>query len=579
MNVLEEPISNGISVVTVSMNRTYHLIQSIPTWKRALRNHTNEIIVLDWGSEIPIEDIWGGIKLLRVFYKYWHLSLAYNIAVQCSKYNKILKLDADDILKEDFFEKNVLDVGTFLTGDWKLARNENETHLNGIVFIDRELFFKIAGYNEMIQTYGYDDTDLYERASEHSVKKSIDLNTVSHIAHSDNLRGNNLHKSILDNMLLSRMYKWKGPMTPIIKVKKGNPIRLKIRNTYKFIAKNISNVYDAFDFTMRFISREILSPRLFPLQIRKKIYIEAINGLCNRLRSFASAAVIACAINRDLILIWESSHHCEAFFKDLFDTKPFDKLPINFTILNEKPNDVRIKKYILTNDQIIPTTFFSKYLDGPSNGLPSDFLPSKLLDIPSYFPRYRKDVKELYEAEDIYLITADVIINKYTNWSKESNFLRKYIKPEKSLLSKIDTFKAIRNNIGVHIRMGQKASYDDTDGWDESAKKSWEKWRKHSHMSNFVRKMKEILNSDPSQRFYLAADNQYIYDELLKHFDCIDFFRRDLFDRSVNQIKTAVIDLFLLSKTKQLLGSNWSTFTEIAHKLSGKRTYLSGIDF
>lgn len=581
-------IQNGISLVVVSMNRTHHLLQSIPSWKRALEriDEPYEIIVLDWGSTIPIINTWK-IILIRILKKYWHLSLAYNIVLQFTKYNKILKLDADSILYDNFFKKNILEPNTFLTGNWKLAKNENESHVNGIVYIYRELIFKISGYNEMIQTYGYDDTDLYERAAVLAQHKNLDPETIHHIPHNNKLRGSkNLRKSIISNMLLAHKYKWNGPMSQISKIKDGNPIKIQIKDTYKFISIDAADCKD-FDYSMRFLSS--ISPRLSPSVKRKKLYIEAINGLCNRLRSFASAAVIACAINRDLILIWEPSSHCEAEFIDLFELMPLNNLPVIFTLLNKKPSNVNKKVLFLDDLQSVkegkpsgPSGFGRPSgLGRPSGGrpsglgMPSSHRPLEIFIQPPHLPEY--DLED--EVEDLYLITANVITNKYTNWFKESDFLRQYLIPTKEILNKINRFPSVINHIGVHIRMGQKASYDSTDGWDEQSKKSWDKWRKNSHMSIFIKHMKMILTKLPHQRFFLAADEKYIYDEVLNNFDCIDYVKRTTFDRSIEQIQSGLVDLMLLSRTKFLLGSNWSTFTELAQRFGSKTAYLAGIDF
>jgi hypothetical protein len=542
MNVLQEPITKGISIIVVSMNRTSYLTQTIPSWKKALSKVKDpwEIVVLDWGSTIPIMNIWG-IKLIRITKKYWHLSLAYNVASQFSRYDKILKLDADSLLSHDFFEKNEISRDCFVTGDWRLARNANETHINGVVFLDRDLFFKISGFNELIFTYGYDDTDLYERASEFSTRKSLAMDTVYHIPHSDELRGcNDIQRSIFSNMLLSHKYKWEGPMTVITRIKRTDPIRIQIQDTFKYISEEIIHSYKHFNFTMRFLTREALSPILFPSLRRKRLYIEVVNGLCNRLRSLASAAVIACSTNRDLVLVWIPSNHCEARYTDLFEVEPLLDLPVGFILSEDRFNS--------SHEQIASNS--------------------------------SQEIFDDNEQGDAYLITANVISSKYTNWNKESEFVRIYIKPVKELRVEIDNFGDVSGHIGVHIRMGQFADYDSTEGWTSKAKSSWEKWRKNSDYTIFSKCITKILEENPSQRFFLAADSSNVYDELIKSFgNNIDFMKRDVFDRSSKQIRYAVVDLFVLSKTRLLLGSNWSTFTELVQKLGKKKTYLAGLDF
>ncbi len=59
----------------------------------------------------------------------------------------------------------------------------------------------------------------------------------------------------------------------------------------------------------------------------------------------------------------------------------------------------------------------------------------------------------------------------------------------------------------------------------------------------------------------------------------IIYVKRNCYDRSQAQIQTALIDMLLLSKTKVIWGSNWSSFTEIAHRIGGQQLRLAGVDF
>jgi Xyloglucan fucosyltransferase. len=188
--------------------------------------------------------------------------------------------------------------------------------------------------------------------------------------------------------------------------------------------------------------------------------------------------------------------------------------------------------------------------------------------------------RPLSEDEDIYIISSNVLSNKHTNWLKESELLKKVLKPVPIIETEIKKYGSMRNHVGIHIRMGQQNSlHDSTEGWVEPCKKSWKKWRENSHVSIFIRKVEEILHKTPNQKFFLAADTKHSYDMFLNRFENIRYVPRKLFDRSAEQVKYALIDIFLLSQTDYLLGSNWSTFTEIAQKLGGKKCFFAGIDF
>jgi hypothetical protein len=75
----------------------------------------------------------------------------------------MLKLDCDTFLFEDFFSIHPQLDKSLYFGNYKLARNENERHLNGIIYTPLSTFREVNGYDERIQTYGWDDDNLYSR--------------------------------------------------------------------------------------------------------------------------------------------------------------------------------------------------------------------------------------------------------------------------------------------------------------------------------------------------------------------------------------------------------------------------------
>src|SRR5271170_3569901 len=184
-------IKKGISIFTASMNRNEFLEKSIPSW---LILPVDEIIIVDWGSKIPVLEIVKKYNDPRIRVitipnrKYWILTYAFNVSARFTTRNNILKVDADTILHSNFLSKHPINNYIFYAGDWRLANNENEKHTNGIVYLKRKHFFNVNGYNEYIQTYGWDDCDLYDRLSKKIMRHPIDLTTVNHIPHDNSLR-------------------------------------------------------------------------------------------------------------------------------------------------------------------------------------------------------------------------------------------------------------------------------------------------------------------------------------------------------------------------------------------------------
>ena len=145
---------------------------------------------MDWSSDdslIPLVEKYQNGKIILAIVNNqpaWILSHAYNLAARLTSKSKILKIDSDVKILPGFFEQHTLQSGIFFTGNWKIARDENEKHLHGISLMFRENFFKVNGYNEFIKSYGWDDIDLYDRLENQSfTRKDFIHDTLLHIPH------------------------------------------------------------------------------------------------------------------------------------------------------------------------------------------------------------------------------------------------------------------------------------------------------------------------------------------------------------------------------------------------------------
>jgi hypothetical protein len=209
------------------MDRNRNLLSSLRYWLKV--ENIDEIIIVDWSSQKPlIKNIEllndSRIKLIRVDKMFrWVLSWAYNLAVSQTTFDKVLKLDSDIILPSNFLDLYRLSSNSFFRGSWKLARNENENHLNGQVYFFRQAFDNINGYNERIVSYGFDDDDLYNRMSNSGVKrKYIKPKDIYHIPNEDlerivnqqefgNVEYKNINKALSHKIESNRLFCKRDP--------------------------------------------------------------------------------------------------------------------------------------------------------------------------------------------------------------------------------------------------------------------------------------------------------------------------------------------------------------------------------
>ena len=272
-NILNEPINEGICLFTYIMNRRNNLENYIYSW---LHPKINQIIILDWSSNQNNYDIIQQINDPRVLYirvdneTTFIRTYAQNLAAKFCKYNKILKLDSDISITSNFFEKNILNQGEFIVGNYRCARDNNEKYTHGNIFLYLNDFFRINGYNEFVTTYGNDDADFSLRLQYLIGLKEriIDLDTLYHNPHDEEVRKKNMntvyntnveifkHRYYMDKVPLWNQY-FKLNEFKIIKNEYNYYTCIRTTfNIYKFTPlineceyKAINNVYEWYKYT------------------------------------------------------------------------------------------------------------------------------------------------------------------------------------------------------------------------------------------------------------------------------------------------------------------------------------------
>lgn len=254
----------------------------------------------------------------------------------------------------------------------------------------------------------------------------------------------------------------------------------------------------------------------------KEIRLLPHAGLCNRLRAISSAVFLAKKLNRPLTIYWQNNDECASDFCDLFD-------PINIDI----PIDVIEYKGL-------------KYSIARKKNL---YYP-KLLRIFSV----DKEILNFNCKEDgdiIPLISSDGITFIQTCHSITQHYdFQALFKPISSIMNAINSVTALYsdNTIGLHIRR--------TDNVQAIA---------HNDISSFENCINRELEADSSTKFYLATDDMYVKDYLInKYGTAILTFDIPLNRNTVEGMRGAVVDLWCLSKTKRIIGSFYSSYSEVA---------------
>jgi hypothetical protein len=169
---VENP-KEGVSVVNCCRNRTENILKALPTW--LVHKEIREVIIIDWTSDDPVSESLkengfkdDRIKVIRVENEpRWILSYAFNLGFRMAQYDRILKIDADITLKENFFDKNPLIAGTFIAGDWTKAEKGQE-HINGFFYIKIKDILKIKGFNDSF--WATADSSRYKNSISHSTR-------------------------------------------------------------------------------------------------------------------------------------------------------------------------------------------------------------------------------------------------------------------------------------------------------------------------------------------------------------------------------------------------------------------------
>ena len=309
----------------------------------------------------------------------------------------------------------------------------------------------------------------------------------------------------------------------------------------------------------------------------KYVLVDAKNGLGNRMRALASAMSVAAALGRPVLLIWVSDLHCNCSYRRLFAQ------PLPFALLDEE-----IPRANLTDDEFQVYNYMR-----PEPGAVKDaFVEADL-------------------SRHLYFKSGFIMNHPAGGWK----FAQRQIQRLTPVDRIAEMLQANKKMVGLHVRNVFDAPRDAQTNTSvtgaaavEGAQKEYGAegarqlmmWRKASHWTNFVPRMIALLRENSFRnplglaqeplQFYLAADSEDAYTGLTKRFpNRIKFQQRDCASercdfRDCEGMIYSIVDMLNLGRTKLILGSGWSSYSEVAAYIGGAQgqpvpILMAGRDF
>lgn len=187
-----EPYTGNITVYHGCKNRESNLVQSIKSY--ADNSRVDEILVMDWSSRKNVNTYlknnlpanhYSKVKVIRCVTKLpWMASWANNIGLYHAKNEKILKLDADNIITDhnklfNHYGSEPLDI--LVHADWRDAKTKDQQHANGVFFVSKNMLNTVGYHVQEIVFYGWEDEEIKNRHKQCFKSKTIDIDLIAPI--------------------------------------------------------------------------------------------------------------------------------------------------------------------------------------------------------------------------------------------------------------------------------------------------------------------------------------------------------------------------------------------------------------
>lgn len=265
------------------------------------------------------------------------------------------------------------------------------------------------------------------------------------------------------------------------------------------------------------------------------IDLNPIGGLANRMRAMASAISFAEKHNYNGRILWSKNSDLYAAFSDLFIP---DFIPWPIKNISEFQEvlfyDFPRKKNFYLGSLFTAGRYKSKISD--KNNLISICTNSNYDLVNSLIKPHRTFIK------------SGLNFYPYSN-----ELYRSLFHPNKYIESEVEkaTSEFTEDTIGIHIRQTDNSMSI-----------------KYSPVELFIAKIKATLEAKPTTKFFLATDD-YNIKKLLKNKFSSSIITNDIeiSRKTVEGMQNALTEMLALSKTREIWGSFYSSFSEAAATL------------
>ena len=261
------------------------------------------------------------------------------------------------------------------------------------------------------------------------------------------------------------------------------------------------------------------------------ITVKPYGGLANRLRVIDSSYQLAQELNQEIEVIWEMSSELNCAFSKLFripDDIKFTERALDSIF---KKGIKKFKRLLLKLGFRVPFGYDKYFIDDEVFEFKNN--PDIINNLRKYNNIYIETVHLFFKNSDSYTIYTPV-----EDISRSVNTIRKQF---------------TSNTIGIHIRRTDNVLSI-----------------KHSPLSEFKRVIETELSNDSNVRFFLATDSPPDEEELKREYPGkIITYQKEISRNSEKGIQDALVDLLCLAATKKIIGSYYSSFSDVASYMGG----------
>ena len=266
-------------------------------------------------------------------------------------------------------------------------------------------------------------------------------------------------------------------------------------------------------------------------------------GLCNRMRSIASAVNLSVHLDRNLEIIWLTDNYLNCPFNYLFRPLP------SIRVIHPS----KITKYFYMEKKDITPKIrnrFKKLAVIGSSWIYQNIMHDTIMRNPDFY-----DVKSIDIVEKIAVTKRPLLMTWRSFYSNLKNNSYSFFQPIDELENKINerTADFTDSTIGIHLRRSDN-----------------EKSILNSPLSLFESAISDEIEMNPKVNFYLASDSREEKQYLKQVFGSRIITNFEKAERhNIQGMQAALIDLYSLSRTCKIYGSYWSSFSRVAAEISG----------